>query len=149
MDRIMRKLQGSNKAGGCLVWTGKKNEGGYGQIQHKGRVVGVHRLFWILWRGPIPDGIEVCHKCDNPACVRIDHLFLGTHTENMRDMASKGRGIYPESKGEAHGAAKLSNSVVIAIRNDRRPQQAIADDMRISQSLVSQIKLRKIWRHLP
>jgi len=149
LDRIMRKLQGNNEAGGCLIWIGKKNKEGYGEIQHEEKLWKIHRLFWTIWFGAIPDGIEVCHRCDNPSCVRLDHLFLGTHAENMQDMARKGRGRYPNTKGEAHGAAKLSNAIVVAIRNDGRTQQEIADDVGISQSLVSQIKRRKIWRHLP
>lgn len=147
-DRMMKRLEGSSEPGGCLIWTGKKHNDGYGEIQHRGRVWKVHRLMWALCFGEIPAELEVCHKCDNPACARIDHLFLGTHTDNMRDMASKGRGVIPMVRGEQHGASKISEGQARLIFKDQRPQTVIAETFGISQSLVSQIKRKKIWKHI-
>lgn len=147
-DRILKRLQSDGEPGSCLLWTGKKHCDGYGEIQHDGRVWKVHRLMWTLTTGEIPDDLEVCHKCDNPACVRLDHLFLGTHTENMRDMASKGRGVTPDVRGERHGAAKITTAQALAIFNDPRTQTEIAADYCIAQSLVSQIKRKKVWKHI-
>lgn len=79
----------------CWEWTGLVDQGGYGRLslREKGRVRSecAHRLAWRLAYGPIPDGLCVCHRCDNRRCVRIDHLFLGTPKDNTRDMIQKGR----------------------------------------------------------
>ena len=76
----------------CWEWMGFRNEWGYGQVAISHRSPErAHRLSWIIHYGPIPRGLFVCHRCDNPGCVRPDHLFLGTTTDNMRDMISKGR----------------------------------------------------------
>ena len=79
-----------NKTEGCWLWVGANNER-YGLFSCFGRVMKAHRASWHLFVGPIPPGLHVLHKCDNPLCVRPDHLFLGTHVDNMADMARKGR----------------------------------------------------------
>jgi hypothetical protein len=83
----------------CWVWRGYRQLNGYGNIErqrnHVRTVIGTHRLSFELAYGPIPEGMEVCHRCDVRRCVRPDHLFLGTHAENVADMWSKGRGVAP------------------------------------------------------
>lgn len=84
----------SDPKSGCLLWCGT-NKGGrfnYGQTYRDGRKITAHRLVWEEHNGPIPAGLQVLHRCDTPRCVNIDHLFLGTHRQNMEDMAAKGRG---------------------------------------------------------
>jgi hypothetical protein len=78
---------------GCWEWTGYIRPDGYGQFGVDRSIhERAHRMAYQLTAGPIPKGIDVCHRCDNPACVRPDHLFLGTRSDNMRDMVAKGRG---------------------------------------------------------
>lgn len=76
--------------GGCWEWTGARNRDGYGATGILG-ATSAHRASWILHFGPIPAGMNVLHKCDNPPCVNPDHLFLGTHSDNMKDCWQKGR----------------------------------------------------------
>jgi hypothetical protein len=82
-----------DKSGECWTWTGSLSRGtsGYGSANAPGRRVHAHRLSWELANGPVPDGLWVLHHCDNPPCVRPDHLHLGTQSENLRAAVSRGR----------------------------------------------------------
>lgn len=78
-------------SGDCWLWTGARDRDGYGRFRVLHAWRGAHRMAWLLARGPIPDGLHVLHRCDAAACVRPEHLKLGTHAENMADMAARGR----------------------------------------------------------
>lgn len=131
---------------GCWLWVANIYTNGYGQIKINGRPVGAHRVSWELYRGRIPEDLCVLHKCDNPPCVNPDHLFLGTQADNVADQIKKGRLNPPY--GERQGRAKLATSDILAIRDDLRTHKEIAAGYGIASSHVSDIKLRKKWRHL-
>lgn len=134
---------------GCWIWTAYTNADGYGQINADNRMKKAHRVSWELYNGVIPDSMCICHKCDTPSCVNPNHLFLGTHTENIQDMFLKGRADLKH--GSKHGRTELSEEDVISMRkkcNEGTPQQYFADKHGINKGTVSKIILRKTWRHV-
>ncbi len=105
----------------CIIWSGLLTDKGYGQFWLNGKSRRAHRTAWEIVNGPIPEGLIVCHKCDNPPCFNVNHLFIGTYADNSRDMHTKGRGKYGTSKPkppkrDTHTAAKLSRADVAEIR---------------------------------
>jgi hypothetical protein len=115
-DRFLAKIKKTNS---CWKWTGHKVYGGYGSlfcgITGKGNI-SAHRASWMIFKGEIPKGLWVLHKCDNPECANPDHLFLGTCQDNVADMIKKGRKVSNPPKGEKSNLSKFSNSQVKAIR---------------------------------
>jgi len=146
------------KTSGCWLWTGaRETTGGYGVLtlykperHRKYPTMKAHRFAYELMRGPIPKGLLVCHKCDNPICVRWDHLFLGTSADNMKDRDRKGHTAHP--KGVLNGGAKLSESIVKQIRKRYAVgsvnQRELGKQFGISQATISVIISRKKWRHI-
>ncbi len=129
----------------CFEWTAAHDSHGYGQIDK----VGTHRVAWELAHGPIPDGLYVCHHCDNPGCVNPAHLFLGTQKDNIHDALGKGRLKSPFGKsGEKNLNAKLTNDHVYLIHHCLGlgcKQQEIADVFGVHFSTISAIKTGKNW----
>jgi hypothetical protein len=133
---------------GCWVWTANLNSKGYGTISVEGRSKLAHRVSYEIYVGKIPDGLDLLHRCDNGRCVNPDHLFPGTHKENMADMARKGRAFKHMQKGESNNGAKLTDSQVLAIYADTRASAVIADEYGIFWNAVYDIKKKKRWGHI-
>ena len=132
---------------GCWLWESAFDSGGYGLFTLAGKAVTAHRVSWTLYRGEIPAGACVLHKCDERSCVNPQHLFLGSHTDNARDMIAKKRGNHP--RGEMNGGARLTQAQVLSILQDERSQNTIAADFGTTQANVSSIKRGKAWAHIP
>lgn len=166
-DRFWAKVARSD---GCWDWSGAAVHG-YGVLQVDGAPRRAHRISWEMVNGPIPDGLFVCHHCDNKRCVRPDHLFLGTHQDNMDDAKRKGRfrwggfvpprrfgdahplRLHPEciARGERQGGALLTENAVRAIRAFRRAGESgasIAALYGVHAGTVGSILRGKNWRHV-
>ncbi len=133
---------------GCWLWTAHTNGGGYGTFKIAGRQVLAHRVSWTHYVGPIQDDLRVLHRCDVRSCVNPAHLFLGTLSDNMRDMVAKGRQVLG-AVGEQQWKARLTAAQVLAIRADTRPGPAIAREYGVCTSTVFRVRRRNGWRHLP
>lgn len=138
----------------CWIWTASLNFYGYGQISRKRSVpIRANIASWILNRGPVPKGMCVCHHCDNPACVNPDHLFIGTHQDNVDDKMRKGRYFKgPPLNGEINPASKLVDEDVFKIRKmyalGNTTQRKIAKIFNVSQSAIWRVVTRENWTHV-
>lgn len=131
---------------GCHEWTGCIHRG-YGQFRFRGKTTRAHRVAWIIANGEIPDGLLVCHTCDNRCCVNPNHLFLGTPGDNSRDMTRKGRSAY----GEKHSQSKLTESDVNRIRELRKSgetQESIASRYGVARRTIGDVVNNKMWKHM-
>jgi hypothetical protein len=146
IKRFWSRVNIINDLNSCWNWKEGTFNHGYGRFR-SGKDHLTHRVSWELAFGEIPENLCVCHKCDNPLCVRPDHLFLGTHQENMCDMANKNRA--PRNTGEKSGTHKLNWQNIISIRdaysNGRKIQTELAKDYGVSQSTIWQIVNYKTW----
>lgn len=129
---------------GCWNWEGNLHRQGYGVIRSNRVHHLAHRASYAVFKSDIPEGMFVCHKCDNRQCVNPDHLFLGTAQDNQRDMAKKNRSTY----GEKSSSAKLTEADVIkilALKDSGKTQKEIADLFGVSRALISMIFSGKVW----
>ena len=133
----------------CWEWTAYKDKHGYGKFSsgpHHGLHCLAHRSAWQLLNGPVPGGLDVLHKCDNRSCCNPNHLFVGTHQENMSDMKQKGRSV--GFAGETNPSAILTEKEVQKIRKSKKSGKQLSEEYRVACSTISAIKNHKLWRHL-
>lgn len=160
--RFMRKVDSS---GECWTWLGAKDRKGYGRFSignsrgpdgtRRNSMVAAHRLSYEIHVGPIPTSevkLFVLHRCDNPACVRPDHLFLGTNADNVHDMDRKGRRVNAQLRGSAHPLAVLTEEKVRSIVELHRArgvtQAQLSRDFGVCRSTVNHIFTGRLWGHL-
>lgn len=149
-DRFWRRVK---KSDGCWEWQGSRHPNGHGYFSAGRQSVGYsHRAAWEFVNGPIPEGMCVCHHCDNPPCVRPDHLFLGTHNDNMQDAVQKGR----MCRGEDRPQSKLTEEGVRAIRAAEigweGSRSALAMELGprygVTSHAVRRVLQRQCWKHV-
>lgn len=127
---------------GCWIWMGTLHAAGYGDIRHKPQfdTSRAHRLSWMAHRGPIPDGMQVCHHCDVRACVNPDHLFLGDHLDNARDRDRKGRRAR---------TGKLTDDQVLEVRSSEASPDELAKRFGVRPWTVILARAGVTYTHLP
>lgn len=135
----------------CMEWLGYVNPKGYGKLLHDSKSYRAHRLSYQIFVGDITKGKEVCHTCDNTKCINPNHLFLGTHQENMIDMCKKKRHIFAIQKGSEKPQSKLNEVQVRSIKRllaKKWKQRDIAERFSVHQTVIRDINLNKTWRHV-
>ncbi len=149
MRRFTDKVDIKNKDD-CWNWLGGKSSDGYGNFRFEGKIVGSHVVAYKLHHN-VNDlkGLHVLHTCDNPSCVNPEHLFLGTASDNAIDKVSKGR--HNDHKGELHPMVKLTEQLVIYIREQfkrGKSQAAIAREVKVTRNNIHHIVHRRSWTHI-
>lgn len=151
MERFWEKVE---KTETCWNWTAAKSSFGYGRFKLNGKLVSPHRLVYEWEYGEIPDELDVCHHCDNPACVNPKHLFLGNRSDNMLDASKKGRINIVSSKdvarGENAGASKLSEEDIKNIRSmsEILSRKELSKQYGVNQRTIQRIISRETWTHI-
>jgi hypothetical protein len=151
-QRFWSRVDKSGGPDACWPWTAASFPRGYGcfRIGRGNPERRSNRCAWIFTHGPIPEGMLVCHKCDNPPCCNPSHLFLGTDLDNGRDKAKKGRGKAP--RGENSHLSKLKTSEIIEIRekhaSGKFTQRGLASMFNITISTVNRMLKRQLWNHI-
>lgn len=157
IKRFLIKISPENE-NGCMEWLGWKNSGGYGKFSIYKKYITAHRFSYLYFIGHLPDEMCVCHHCDNPGCVNPKHLFLGTRSENMKDMANKGRHpnkkgipLTIDNRGSNHVFAKLDEAKVkdIKIKLSKGIKGSIiAREYGVVEQIIYEIKNNKNWKHV-
>ena len=147
-----------NEATGCMEWALGATRDGYGKVKVGGKTWRAHRAMWMAVHGDAPQGMMVCHRCDNPKCVNVEHLFLGTAAENMADKLAKGRYKGGPSHWKTRSSAgcnnvnaRINDEIARQIRGLRRSgvsAAAIAQIFNIASQTVYKVASGRSWKHV-
>lgn len=144
----LRSYSKVDETTGCWIWKKGKNNKGYGTVAIGGdQKAYAHRVSYEIFKGKLPDGLEACHKCDTPACINPDHLFPGTHKDNMEDSAKKGRAKQPPIKfGVRHPRAAFTTEQVRFIRQSSSTVEEISAALGAKWATVYRCKRRETYK---
>lgn len=150
-ERLQMFLDGPH-AEGCWEWDGGHSWKGYKKVWLRGRPAYAHRVAYRWLRGPIPDGLDILHSCDNPSCVNPDHLRAGTHLENMQDKKARGRqptgaALNRPQNGSQNHMAKITEEDVVDIYTNGLSGAECCRVYGVSPATVSMIRSRTVWAH--
>lgn len=143
--RLWRRVK-RGKRSACWEWRGSWATNGYGRMRVGSKIMSVHRVAWEVTNGPVPDGLFVCHKCDNKLCCNPRHLFIGTAADNNADRDRKGRTRAP--KGENHPHSKLTLAQVRVIKERIKAGESsalLAYQYAVTRNAINQIKWGKTY----
>lgn len=147
-ERLYVRVDRSGGPSACWPWTGAKNNKGYGTLMVRRQSYKAHRLAYEIKFGPIPAGLLVRHRCDNPPCCNPLHLTVGTYQDNTDDRMERGRDGAAKRRGSGNGRAKLTAEQVIAIFNDPRGSHRLSRVYGVGRTAIDYIKSGKSWVHV-
>ena len=156
--KFIRRFESKvRKTDTCWIWLASRATTGYGQmfVAMKGKRSNIvhksHRIAWQIYVGPIPNGLQVLHNCDNRLCVKPDHLYLGTQQDNVNDMMKRGRNGYCRREGQQHPMAKLTDNQVGCIKHRLTigiSPKDLAKEFSVARSTIAEISRGATWRHI-
>ncbi len=150
IDKLKQRLANRyiiDPATNCWNWN-SIGSNGYGQLTFENKHHQAHRASYLAFVGVIPKGMFVLHRCDVPSCINPNHLFLGTQSDNIKDMYSKGRFKRKQFRGETSPAAKLKEIDVVAIRKSDLNTKTLSELFGVTTRSISQIRARETWKHI-
>lgn len=152
LSRLLARVEFDTN-GGCWLWSGATSSGGYGSIRPLPcePAAPAHRLSYVVHKGSIPDGLHVCHACDVRACINPDHLWLGTRSDNMRDMLAKGRRTPPTVSGSYSPNLKFTSADIRQMHLAKRSGAtaiAIAERWNTTAAYIRFVLRGAAWPHV-
>ena len=145
VDLAIRFMRMTDRLGECWIWKGKEiTNTGVPRMEIRGKRMSASRAAYAFFNGPIPNGLSVLHRCDQPFCMNPAHLFVGTQSDNIADAVAKGR----NPKGERHGMAQLTANDVLRIRASHLSKPILAEIFGVHPGHIKSIRRGRVWRHL-